>query len=144
MQAILRPRATKATLVCSRTPVVYGEVVTFTATVTSGAGTPSGTVQFKDNGNNLAAPVALNSSGVVQFTTSTLAVGNHSITADYNGDANFATSTGTLSGGQVVKPRGAHLPVAIRPVDAGGVIVCADPQDVRTTAGIARARWQGN
>ena len=30
---------------------VSAQSVTFTATVTSGAGTPTGTVQFKDNGN---------------------------------------------------------------------------------------------
>ncbi|MGZ8848021.1 MAG: Calx-beta domain-containing protein, partial [Pyrinomonadaceae bacterium] len=77
---------------------------TFTATVSSGAGTPTGTVQFKDNGNNLGAPVAL-AGGVAQFTTSALTVGTHTITADYSGDVNFLVSTGTLSGGQVVRPQ---------------------------------------
>ena len=44
----------------------------------------------------------LNASGVATFTTSTLAVGNHSITASYGGNANDLTSTGTLTGGQTV------------------------------------------
>ena len=97
-------QATTTTAVSSSVnPADFGQSVTFTATVTSGAGTPSGTVQFKDNGNNLGAPVALNA-GVAQFTTSTLAVGQRiTITADYNGDTNFAAGTGTLTGGQVVK-----------------------------------------
>ena len=42
-------------------------------------------------------------SGVAQVSTSALTVGTHTITADYSGDANFLISTGTLSGGQVVK-----------------------------------------
>jgi hypothetical protein len=79
--------------------------VTFTATVTSGAGTPTGTVQFKDNGANLGGPIALNASGRAQLTTSALTVGTHTITADYSGDANFLLSTGTLPGGQVVRPQ---------------------------------------
>src|SRR5262249_35704229 len=80
-----------------------GQSVTFTATVTSGAGTPTGTIQFKDGGGNLGVPVALNGSGVAQVTTSVLTSGTHTITADYSGDGNFAVSTGTFGGGQVVK-----------------------------------------
>ena len=105
----------------SSNPSDLGQNVTFTATVTSGAGTPTGTVQFKDNGNNLGAPVALNASGVAQFTTSALTTGTHTITADYSGDANFLTSAGTLSGGQVVKaqPSLSINDVSITEGDAG-------------------------
>ena len=76
--------------------------MTFTATVTSTAGTPTGTVQFKDGGTNLGSPQALNGSGVATFSTSSLTAGIHTITADYSGDPNFIASTGTLSGGQQV------------------------------------------
>ena len=86
----------------SNNPSEYAENVTFTATVTSGSGTPTGSVQFKDNGNNLGAPVALNGSGVAQVSTNSLTPGTHVITADYLGDSNFAISTGTLAGGQLV------------------------------------------
>ncbi len=89
----------------SANPSDFGQSVTFTATVMSGAGTPTGTVQFKDGAANLGAPVALNGSGVAQFSTSSLSIGTHTITAVYSGDSNFLTSTGTLSGGQVVKPQ---------------------------------------
>lgn len=84
-------------------PSDFGQSVTFTATVTSGAGTPSATVQFKDNGSSLATPQTLNGSGVATFTTSTLTTGTHTITADYGGNANFLLSSGTLAGGQLVK-----------------------------------------
>jgi len=95
--------ATTTTVTSSTNPSDFGQSVTFTATVTSGAGTPTGSVQFKDNGGNLGAPIALNASGQAQLTTSSLTAVTHTITADYSGDVNFLTSTGTLSGGQVVK-----------------------------------------
>ncbi|HEY0320623.1 MAG TPA: Ig-like domain repeat protein, partial [Pyrinomonadaceae bacterium] len=94
--------ATTTSLTSSVNPSNVGQNVTFTATVSSGAGTPTGTVQFKDGVTNLGAPVALNASGVATFQTNTLTAGNHPITAVYSGDVNFATSTGTLTGGQQV------------------------------------------
>jgi len=74
---------------------VFGQPVTFTATVTAkspGAGTPTGTVTFEDGSSTLGTGT-LNGSGQATFTTSTLAVGSHSITASYGGDATFTGST---------------------------------------------------
>jgi len=95
--------ATATAVSSSVNPSEFGQSVTFTATVISIAGTPTGSVQFKDGGVNLGAAQALNAGGVAQLTTSSLTTGPHAITADYSGDANFLTSTGSLSGGQVVK-----------------------------------------
>jgi hypothetical protein len=86
----------------SSNPSATGQNVTFTATVTSAAGTPTGTVQFKDGGANLGLAVTLNSSGVATLSTSSLSAGVHTITAEYNGDDNFLASGGTLSGDQQV------------------------------------------
>jgi hypothetical protein len=86
-------------------PSDLGQSVTFTATVTSTAGTPTGNVQFKDNGTNLGGPVSLNGSGVATVITAALTVGTHVITAEYAGTATFGASSGTLSGGQVVRPQ---------------------------------------
>ena len=96
--------ATTTAVTSSVNPSDFGQSVTFTATVTSGAGTPTGSVQFKDNGTNLGAAVNLNGSGVATVSTSTLTVGTHTITAEYGGSTSFGVSNGTLSGGQVVKP----------------------------------------
>jgi hypothetical protein len=102
-QSIVVAQATTATTVTSSiNPSNFGQSVTFTATVISTAGTPTGTIQFKDNGSNLGSPVIVNPSGVATLTTSNLTTGTHAITAVYNGDVNFLTSTGTLSGGQIV------------------------------------------
>jgi hypothetical protein len=82
-------RFTSTTLVSSATPSVYGQAVTFTAHVspTSGTGTPTGTVDFKD-GTTLLQTVPV-TSGVASFSYSTLAAGVHTITAFYSGDPNF-------------------------------------------------------
>ena len=95
---------TSTALGTSVTPSDFGQFVTFTATVTSAAGTPTGTVQFRDNGNNIGTAVSLNGSGTATLATSALTVGTHTITAQYSGAATFEASSGTLSGGQVVRP----------------------------------------
>jgi hypothetical protein len=67
---------------------VYGQPVSFMATVGADAGTPSGTVTFSDGTTRLAT-VPLDGSGTAMFTTSALSLGSHSITATYSGDADF-------------------------------------------------------
>ncbi len=76
-------------LVSSANPSVYGDNVTFTATVTGS--TPTGTVQFKNGVANLGAPVAL-VAGVATYATSALSAATHSITAEYAGDMNNTAS----------------------------------------------------
>ncbi|HTW57142.1 MAG TPA: SBBP repeat-containing protein [Terriglobales bacterium] len=73
-------------------PSVYGQTVTFTATVTGSSGTPTGTVEFMD-GTTLLDTGTLDASGVTTFPTSALTVGAHSITGVYSGDATYAGST---------------------------------------------------
>lgn len=75
-----------------------GQSITFTATVASavsGAGTPGGTVNFFDGGAQIGSATLATANGQQQasFTTSSLAIGNRSITAVYTGDANFASAT---------------------------------------------------
>jgi hypothetical protein len=80
--------ASSTSVVSSNNPSILGTAVTFTATVTSSA---TGTVAFND-GAALLGSVAL-SGGTAALTTSGLSAGAHSITAVYNGDANFGSST---------------------------------------------------
>ncbi|CAN5769305.1 hypothetical protein BH24GEM1_BH24GEM1_17780 [soil metagenome] len=67
-----------------------GDPVTFTATVASGAGTPSGTVSFRDDGNEIGQGT-LNGSGVATLVVA-LAEGTHPITAHYLGNGTFGPS----------------------------------------------------
>ncbi len=73
-------------LVSNKVSVVVTNPVTFTATVTGNGITPTGSVTFKDGTNTLGS-VILNGSGVAAYTTSSLALGAHNITAVYSGDA---------------------------------------------------------
>ncbi len=98
-QAIGQPAST-ASVASSISPAVVGQAVTFTATVSplvAAAGTPTGTVTFKDGGTVLGTGTLAVVSGVDQatLTTSALAMGSHSITAVYGGDNNFTGSTAT-------------------------------------------------
>jgi methionine-rich copper-binding protein CopC len=87
--------STTTALISSQNPSNFGQAVTFTATVTSSQFfkfQPTGTVSFYDGTTNIGNS-NLNSGGVATLTTSTLAVGTHSMTATYNGDTNFVPST---------------------------------------------------
>jgi hypothetical protein len=86
--------ATTSTVVSSANPSVYSQNVTFTATVAAvapGAGTPTGTVTFLDGTTTLGTGML--SGGTATYSTTALALGNHSITIRYSGDTNFTTST---------------------------------------------------
>jgi hypothetical protein len=85
--------ATSTALSSSPNPSTVGQPVTFTATVTptSGSGTPTGTVTFMDGATTLVTGT-LNASRQASFSTSSLSVGSHSITAVYGGDSNFTGS----------------------------------------------------
>jgi hypothetical protein len=87
---------TTTTVVSSLNPSVYGQAVTFTATVAAvapGGGTPTGTMTFKDGSTVLGTGTL--SSGQAQFTIALLGAGSHPIAAVYNGDASFSASTST-------------------------------------------------
>jgi len=102
----VNPASTTISLASWPNPADYGWTVAFTAIVTAvspGAGTPTGSVTFKD-GTIILGVVAV--SGQTTFTTSTLAVGSHTITAVYNPDYNFSGSTSS-SWTQTVTPASA-------------------------------------
>ena len=88
---------TTTVVTSSANPSVWGESVTYTATVTANApaaGTPTGTVTFKRGGVNIAGCVNRGLvAGVATCTSAAAVVGSNSITAIYGGDANFLTST---------------------------------------------------
>jgi hypothetical protein len=86
--------APTVTLGSSLNPAPFSQVVTFTATLSATAAT--GTITFRDGSTILGA--ANVSSDVAILTTSTLAIGTHTITATYGGDTAYSTATsGPLS-----------------------------------------------
>jgi hypothetical protein len=90
--------STTASLSASANPSVFGQSVTFTATIAAsspGAGTPTGTVTFYDGTTSLGTGTLglVNGSDVATLMTSSLVLAAHSITAVYGGDTNFTTST---------------------------------------------------
>jgi autotransporter-associated beta strand protein len=90
------PASTTITLSGTATTTVFGQPVTLTvivAAVAPGAGTPTGTVNFREGSTTLGSASLRN--GAATFTTTTLSVGRHSVTAVYAGDSNFLASTST-------------------------------------------------
>ena len=93
LSQVINGDATTTTLVSSLNPADQGVAVTFTATVgTAGSHPPTGTVTFKDGGTSIGTGT-LNGSLMATFTTSTLTIGTHSITAVYGGDSYNSGST---------------------------------------------------
>jgi sugar lactone lactonase YvrE len=92
----INPVATVTTIVSSGSPATAGTSITFTATVTTTTGVVSGTVNFSD-GTTLLGTGTLNISGVATFSTTSLTVGTHSITAAFQANTNFTASSATLT-----------------------------------------------
>src|SRR5438552_464323 len=92
--------ATTTTLDSSLNPSTYGDSVTFTATVTSVSGTPTGSVTFYDSatcsGTVLAGPTTLDANGKAGFTTSSLTVPPHTITACYSSTRLYLARNGSV------------------------------------------------
>jgi hypothetical protein len=78
----------------SGSPSKFGQFVTFTVTgfaAAPGSGSPTGLVTFF-NGNSPIGSADFNSSRQAVFSTFTLTIGAHSISATYGGDVNFTGS----------------------------------------------------
>lgn len=90
--------ATTTALSTSAASAAVNQSITFTASVSSNGatGTPTGTVQFAVDGTNSGSPVAL-ASGAASFITFFAAIGSHTITATYSGDATFAASSASYT-----------------------------------------------
>lgn len=89
---------TTTALVSSLNPSIFGQSVTFTATVTpTSGGPPTGNVTFYDLVTSIGT-IALDGAnpGHAALNTSSLSVGPHNITATYEGDATFNGSSSSV------------------------------------------------
>jgi sugar lactone lactonase YvrE len=99
---------TSTTLVTSTAVAQFAAPITLTATVTGvSASTPTGNVNFMD-GTAVLATLPLNALGVAIYVNSSLTAGTHTITAAYQGDADYAGSTST----QIITETIAQTPTA--------------------------------
>jgi hypothetical protein len=92
------PSASSTALTSSPNPSVFGQSVTLTATVTvtaPAAGTPTGSVTFFDGATSLGSGT-LDGSGVATFSSASLSVAGHPLSATYSGDADFQASTSAI------------------------------------------------
>jgi len=86
----------------SANPSGFDQAVTFTALVSivsPGAGTPAGTVEFRDGSTRLGTVAITN--GSASLTTNGFTSASHTISAIYSGDANVAGSTQSFT--QIVR-----------------------------------------
>ncbi len=84
--------ATTTDLVSDSNPSVYGQDVTFTATVSPIP--DGGTVTFKDNGTDISGAITVNlTNGRASYSTADLTVGEHTVTAEYSGTTDYDPST---------------------------------------------------
>jgi uncharacterized repeat protein (TIGR01451 family) len=83
--------ATTVSVTQSATTLLAGTPVSFTATVTSSTGIPTGTVTLYDGGTSIQiAP--LNPQGIASFSTTTLSSASHTLTIGYSGDSSYQAS----------------------------------------------------
>ena len=98
------PAATTGLVTSTPNPSLPGQPVSFTLTlgaVAPGAGTPTGTAQFRIDGTNVFGPLALGG-GVAGYSTTSLSHGLHIVGAEYAGDGNFIGTTNALAANQLI------------------------------------------
>jgi hypothetical protein len=111
-------QATSSTnIIVTTSNSVYGQSVSMIATVSPEfAGTPTGTVSFYTNGSTtpLATVAVVTKAGITTatFTTKNLPPNSYSITATYNGNLNFESSSATATAFLTVSKDGTHMALA--------------------------------
>jgi Bacterial Ig-like domain (group 3) len=88
LPVIVTAGSSTITLSSSNLDSTYGQSVTFTSTVTGTTTIPTGVITFLDGATTLGTGT-LDATGKAIFTTSTLLVGSHTITASYGGDTEY-------------------------------------------------------
>ncbi|MDE2593871.1 MAG: Ig-like domain repeat protein [Burkholderiales bacterium] len=100
----------------SASSATVGQSVTLSASVTGTS--PSGSVQFLDNGAALGSPVSLNG-GSANYSTSSLSAGTHTLSAHYSGDAGNQASTSSATSLSVLQTSTTTLSASASTIEAG-------------------------
>lgn len=104
-EQIVTAAPTTLTLTASPNPAYVGQAVTFTAAASpEGAAFPTGVVTFLEGATALGTGT-LDATGHATFSTSTLSVGTHNVTAAFPGDPGFAPATSPAVA-EVIQPSG--------------------------------------
>jgi parallel beta-helix repeat protein len=118
---IIGTASTVTQLTSSPDPSVFGATVTFSATVSGPAGSPTGTVTFSDGATVLGGATV--AGGQAAISVATLAIGDHTIVAAYSGDGSFASSTSTpVTQTVTTSPTTTGLSASPNPVLLGGSV----------------------
>ena len=104
----------------SLNPSNYGLAVIFTATVTSTAGTPDGTVTFKNGSQSLGTVTLVG--GQAHSSVTTIDAGARTIKAIYNGSSTFTTSQNSLQQVVVAAPTTVVLTASPNPASSGQTV----------------------
>ena len=113
------------TLITSSNPITFGMAVLLSATVSSGFTVPTGTITFYDGVTALGSAVPVNGSGLATLNVPlfSAAASPHSLTAIYNGDTNYLTSTSNAISEIVNKANTTTTVMSSAPTSPAGVSI---------------------
>jgi hypothetical protein len=114
----IQPGPTTTTLTTSANPSTLNQSVTLQAVVTSPSPSIGGSVAFLDGTQTLGS-ATVNGSGVATLALSTLALGPHTLTANYIGDTNHAASTSNTVNELIVQTSTAAISSSVNPSVSG-------------------------
>ncbi len=103
--------STTISLISSTHHTNAGQAVTFTVTVTSTAGVPTGSITL--TAGQVQRTLALDAAGSAVFTLDNLPPGSHAVAAAYSGDSNFSGSNSALDAPVMVNAM-IYLPLTLR------------------------------
>ena len=137
---------TTTALSAAPSSATVGTAINLTATVAEvgGSGVPTGMVTFNDGTTSLGS-MTLNSKGVAVYTTSSLSVGAHSITAAYGGDSANGSSTSTAASVTVTAAAAPTVTIGVAPASITlGQSATLTWSSANATACTASNAWTGN